>query len=86
MFHITLTDDEKKECLTNYILKIDIYAGRAMTFIIIIISIFSEHNIIESLHYYSIKWPIVYYRDNWSLSCPALAIEQWTLQVIIRNK
>ena len=50
MFYITLTDDEKKECLTNYILKIDIYAGIAMTFIIII-SIFPEHNIIESLHY-----------------------------------
>ena len=50
MFHITLTDDEKKECLTNYIFKIYIYAGRAMTFIIII-SLFPEHNIIDSIHY-----------------------------------
>ena len=29
MFHITLTDDEKKECLTNYIFKRDIYEGMA---------------------------------------------------------
>ena len=49
MFHITLTD-EKKECLTNYIFKINIYAGMAMTFIIMI-SVFPEHNIIDIIYY-----------------------------------
>ena len=43
-----------------------------MTFIIII-SLFPDYNLSIEYTINSIECPVVYYRDNWSFSCPALS-------------